>query len=643
MMIVALLIGCLLAKDHAWKAFLLCLIAGIEIVALQPFTDALGGHVRLAAIRSDIILGTGSLTLLFFAGRVLRWVFLREAILPSLDLIRDDWRESEVVKPLFYVGLAGLGMTLFAAICLSAPTGAVIKTPSPLSLLVGCVGLLLLWRLLSWARYYNRHRIPAVVPFLAVAVIAFAMTDTDFGDNKSSFAPKPGSAGNIYRGHFATATELPSFEDSSNFTVGWATVGDNWEVWRAKSGKWINQGYNVPGKAGGAGPFGIATATDDSFVVPAVGAAVRIRARMPWVDPEDTVNVTDGIRRFKGKVLANTGTAISVVNCEAARNGTGTIAAGAVVSLCGDFDGKRKAFYQYDDFLSLDGPTSAAVTWSYIGENGISKVSRQSGRLGVVSFASGTKSSVDELIANRGVNLRGVDFGSVRKCVVRWIVSCDGTYSSRSFDGEWYVGIGNPDGTGNMNGGALLSFAPGFPANGLLAGSYTSTSSHTETETPFKIANNTWYDLVISWTPTVIKYYAAVYGSTPELIATNTTNISTLPQFPLAGNNRYLDGNSLVTLFVDKVEWFYETSGGAPADSHTTEPSSYINACSESSSCSRMWLSHSRRGSKDLKSLLSLLGKTVNPLRMLPHALDPQTEVPGVEFVDDHSTPENNL
>jgi hypothetical protein len=72
MMIVALLIGCFLAKAHAWKAFLLCLIAGIEIVALQPFTNALGGQVRLAEIQSDIVLGTGSLTLLFFAGLCLR-------------------------------------------------------------------------------------------------------------------------------------------------------------------------------------------------------------------------------------------------------------------------------------------------------------------------------------------------------------------------------------------------------------------------------------------------------------------------------------------------------------------------------------------------------------------------------------------
>jgi hypothetical protein len=79
--------------------------------------------------------------------------------------------------------------------------------------------------------------------------------------------------------------------------------------------------------------------------------------------------------------------------------------------------------------------------------------------------------------------------------------------------------------------GAMLSFAPGFPevaSTGLLAGSYTSEINHTETPTNFTIAANTWYDLIISWTPTVIKYYAAVYGQTPVLIATNTINISTL-------------------------------------------------------------------------------------------------------------------
>jgi hypothetical protein len=71
-----------------------------------------------------------------------------------------------------------------------------------------------------------------------------------------------------------------------------------------------------------------------------------------------------------------------------------------------------------------------------------------------------------------------------------------------------------------------------------------------------------WYDLIIYWTPTVIKYYAAVYGQTPTLIATNTTNISTEPQYLLIGNNRYKNGSPSVTLLIDKAEWLYTTSAG---------------------------------------------------------------------------------
>jgi hypothetical protein len=74
------------------------------------------------------------------------------------------------------------------------------------------------------------------------------------------------------------------------------------------------------------------------------------------------------------------------------------------------------------------------------------------------------------------------------------------------------------------------------------------------------MAPNTWYDLIISWTPKVIKYYAAVYGQTPTLIAIHTTNISTAPQYLIIGNNRYISGSSSVTLLLDKVEWYYTTS-----------------------------------------------------------------------------------
>lgn len=218
----------------------------------------------------------------------------------------------------------------------------------------------------------------------------------------------------------------------------------------------------------------------------------------------------------------------------------------------------------FDDFLSND--IVFTRKWAYAGETPYSFVSSQPGHQGIISIPSGTKTSVNELIGQQVCVGPSATFPGVTKCVARFVVCCDKLFTAKGgFDGEWYVGIANPDGTGNVHAGAMLSFAPGYddyPSSKLLAGSYTSQSSHTETPTNFKIEQNTWYDLIISWTPKVIKYYAAVYGQTPTLIATNTTNISTEPQYLLIGNNRYKEGFPSVTLLVDKAEWSYATSEG---------------------------------------------------------------------------------
>jgi hypothetical protein len=161
-----------------------------------------------------------------------------------------------------------------------------------------------------------------------------------------------------------------------------------------------------------------------------------------------------------------------------------------------------------------------------------------------------------------------------------------------------------------MYGGALLSFAPGFPAAGLLAGSYTGISNYTETPTRFTIAPNTWYDLIVSWTPTAIKYYGAVYGETPRLIATNTTNISTIPQFPLAGNNRYGCGTHSVTLFIDKVEWFYQISGSNPMARRFIQPTQCSSSSFQPKRFSRITLHPPISG---LMSKLSFIIRTLCP------------------------------
>jgi hypothetical protein len=218
-----------------------------------------------------------------------------------------------------------------------------------------------------------------------------------------------------------------------------------------------------------------------------------------------------------------------------------------------------------DDFLYND--IGSSRKWVYVSDaNPLSFMTSQPGHQGVISIPTGTTTSVNELIGTQVCAGPSASFPGITKCVARFVVSCDTLFTANGgFDGEWYVGIANPDGTGNVYAGAMLSFAPGYdehPSAELLAGSYTSQSSHTETPTNFRIAPHMWYDLIIVLTPTVIKYYAAVYGQIPTLIATNTTNIATEPQYLLIGNNRYKNGSPSVTLLIDKAEWLYTTSAG---------------------------------------------------------------------------------
>ena len=231
--------------------------------------------------------------------------------------------------------------------------------------------------------------------------------------------------------------------------------------------------------------------------------------------------------------------------------------------------GKGIAGSGFDDFTVND--ISSSGKWAYVGSTPLSFVPWQTGHQGIITFPTGITPSINELVGNQVVARPTGSFPGTSKCVVRFVIKCDALFMGSGFDGEWFMGIADPDGKGNVYAGAMLSFAPGFPevaSRGLLAGSYTSQINHTETPTNFTIAPNTWYDLVISWTPTVIKYYAATYGQTPVLIATNTTNISTGAQYLLIGNCRYGNGSPSVTLFIDRVEWLCNT---AQSEAHLEE------------------------------------------------------------------------
>src|SRR6201987_1025545 len=90
----------------------------------------------------------------------------------------------------------------------------------------------------------------------------------------------------------------------------------------------------------------------------------------------------------------------------------------------------------------------------------------------------------------------------------------------------------------------------------------------------------------------------------------NTTNISTIPQFPLAGNNRYRDGTSSVTLFIDKVEWFYQISGNNPVTRRFIQTTNGSSSSFQAKSFSRINLHPPISG---FMSRLSFIIRTLCP------------------------------
>src|SRR6516165_8796334 len=93
---------------------------------------------------------------------------------------------------------------------------------------------------------------------------------------------------------------------------------------------------------------------------PRLDHTVSIAATMPWVDVGDTISVTGGTHQLKGTVLANTGSALSVLNCGYAGNNTGTVAAGSPISLCVPPSSCSDLISGRDDFLSFDAPTDGS-------------------------------------------------------------------------------------------------------------------------------------------------------------------------------------------------------------------------------------------------------------------------------------------
>jgi hypothetical protein len=147
MLIVALLVSCFVSVERAWKASLLCLAISIELLLCMRVFEATSSYMpHLGSLLLTVILEAGLLTAGFLVGRGLRWIFVRERPLPKMISMASEWRDSSLIKPLFYLCLTALGMTSFAVICLDTPEGSRWEISySSISWPIACLGVLLTW------------------------------------------------------------------------------------------------------------------------------------------------------------------------------------------------------------------------------------------------------------------------------------------------------------------------------------------------------------------------------------------------------------------------------------------------------------------------------------------------------------------
>jgi hypothetical protein len=139
---------------------------------------------------------------------------------------------------------------------------------------------------------------------------------------------------------------------------------------------------------------------------------------------------------------------------------------------------------------------------------------------------------------------------------------------------EWYLGFYDHSAlTANNPCGALFSQAQGYtglplanggsgnviPTPGLLAGTYDGLGGLGYLQSGFTPVANVWMDLIVVWTPTACRFYAATEGSAPALVATITTNVPhNLMPFPQLSNN-----TSGTNVSIDRAElWVYVNTPG---------------------------------------------------------------------------------
>src|SRR6516164_3971246 len=103
MLLIVLLVSCCVSVERSWKAYLLCLAVSIELLLCHRVIEASSSYMHhLGSLALTVILEAGLLTAAFLVGRGLRWVFVRERPFPKIISMASEWRDSNLIRPLFY-------------------------------------------------------------------------------------------------------------------------------------------------------------------------------------------------------------------------------------------------------------------------------------------------------------------------------------------------------------------------------------------------------------------------------------------------------------------------------------------------------------------------------------------------------------
>lgn len=245
--------------------------------------------------------------------------------------------------------------------------------------------------------------------------------------------------------------------------------------------------------------------------------------------------------------------------------GVGTMSASGGHTVLND------TYYNRNDWTDTNNPgTDAGVrnlATAYPATPGVNYAPWETGHSGIIKLTSGTASGQNaDLWPNFGYGVTtALDLSKISRLIYRAVIKVDSLFRAYKGGGEHSWGVLSH---GTPLCGAMFSIAPGFTGtDGVVAGNNIVTGTYEDATIPlmedvsrpiFPIVPNVWYDTMIDWTKTTVKFYCRVWtadSSNPWIrVATNTQYIGTgLPVYVTRAVRCYGDIVSR-SIFIDLEE-----------------------------------------------------------------------------------------